>query len=88
MSTAQKALETVLDPFTREMTMEATERLASLKFDPSLGERLNEFADRNTEGELSPSELAEYEALVRTVQRLATLRAQARVVVAEQSEGG
>jgi hypothetical protein len=84
MSTAQKAFETALDPFTREMTLEAAERLASLKFDPSLGERLNDFADRNTEGELSPTELAEYEALVRTVQRLATLRAQARAVVTRQ----
>ena len=52
------------------------ESLAELRFPPKTDERLQRLMDRNTEGQLSPAEREELEALVELSERMALLRAQ------------
>jgi hypothetical protein len=60
------------------LTDEQTRQLAELDADPTLTDRLSELAEKANEGDLSPTERAEYEAYVEANNLLATLQAEAR----------
>lgn len=60
------------------LTDEQTRKLAELRTDPTLADRLSELAEKANEGDLSPSERAEYEAYIEANNLLATLQAEAR----------
>ena len=60
------------------LTDEQTRQLAELHADPTLADRLGELAEKANEGDLSPSERAEYEAYIEANNLLATLQAEAR----------
>ena len=60
------------------LTDEQTRQLAELHADPTLADRLSELAEKLNEGDLSPSERAEYEAYIQANNLLATLQAEAR----------
>jgi hypothetical protein len=60
------------------LTEEQTERLAELQGDATLVERFTLLAEKANEGELSPTEQAEYEAYIEANNLLATLQAEAR----------
>lgn len=60
------------------LTAEQTRQLAELHADPTLADRLTELAEKANEGDLSPSERAEYEAYIEANNFLATLQAEAR----------
>ena len=51
--------------------------------DDSLRNRIDELAERNTEGKLTDEELAEYEGYVRANKFVATLQAKARKLLAD-----
>jgi hypothetical protein len=64
---------------------EAVHQLLKDGFDPELQAVMDDFAERNTEGELTEAEYAEYEALVSAVDlfTLLRLRARARLIGAK-----
>jgi hypothetical protein len=71
-------LEGLLDPIERVLTPEVARQLVVLQADPAVQGRLEELADRCTEGELSAEERAEYETYVRAIECVAVLQAKAR----------
>ena len=77
------ALDRLLDPISRCLTTEVAQQLVDLRADPALQERLDLLADKNTEGELSPEERAEYETYVRALDFIAILQAKARRLLAD-----
>jgi hypothetical protein len=51
-----KLLDRLLDPVMRCLTPEAASRLVNLQADDAAQHRMEELADKNTEGALSPEE--------------------------------
>jgi hypothetical protein len=79
------ALDRLLDPISRCLTKEVARRLVELRADPTLQERLDILADKNTEGQLSPEEYAEYETYVWALDFIAILQAKARRLLADDT---
>jgi hypothetical protein len=74
-------LDRILTPVTDCLTPEAARRLVALRADPEAQQRIDELADKCTEGSLSPQERSEYEAYVAAVNVLAVLQAKARTLL-------
>ncbi len=70
--------ERVLEPAGLSMTPEVAQWLVGLRADPELQARVDELADRNTEGELTPDELAEYDEYLQVAAVVSALQATAR----------
>ena len=75
-------LDLWLDPVGRALNAEAADRLLGLRADARTQQRVEELADRNTEGLLTADERAEYEALVTAADVIAILQAKARARLA------
>ncbi|MCA1596942.1 MAG: hypothetical protein LC772_11035 [Chloroflexi bacterium] len=75
-------LDRLLEPVTRFLSPDAVKQLVELRADADLQQRLEDFADKNTEGDLTPTERAEYETYVRAIQVISLLQAQARGLLA------
>ena len=71
-------LSRLLDPVGRCLTPEVAQRLVALQVDPAVQARLEELADKCTEGQLSADERTEYETYVQALEFIAVLQAQAR----------
>ena len=71
-------LARLLEPVGRCLTPEVAKALVELQADPSVQVRIDELADKCTEGALSAAERSEYEAYVHAIDFIAALQAQAR----------
>ena len=71
-------LSRLLDPVGRCLTPEVAQHLVALQVDPAVQARLEELADKCTEGQLSADERMEYETYVQALEFIAVLQAQAR----------
>jgi hypothetical protein len=78
MSQHTLLLDRLLEPVGRCLTPEVAERLVQLRADEIAQARIEELADRCNEGQLTPDEREEYEALAATSQFIALLQAKAR----------
>jgi hypothetical protein len=65
------------------LTDRAPESLLRLRADAEMQGRIEELADKCTEGELTPEERDEYEAMIRVGNFVAILQAKARRLLAE-----
>lgn len=72
------ALHRILDPVGRCLTPEFARALMSLRTDPETQDRIDELADKSTEGTLTAAERAEYETYVSANDFLGVLQAKAR----------
>ena len=77
------AFERATDPILRFFSRDQAEQLVAYCGSESLRNRIDELADRNTEGDFMPHELAEYEAYVRANKFIAILQSQARRYLAQ-----
>jgi len=77
-TTDQRIFDQLLDKVGRCLTPEVSERIAALRATARVQERLDELADKNTEGKLTPDEEAEYESYVEALDVIAILQAKAR----------
>jgi hypothetical protein len=77
--TPTAVMESVLEPVGDSLNAAAARKLLALPANPAAAARVHELAERATEGELSPSERSEYEALVAAADVVAILQAQARL---------
>ncbi len=68
----------MLDPVGQCLTPAVASRIAALRADPRMQHRLDELAEKNAEGRLTPREEAEYEACVEALDVIAILQAKAR----------
>ena len=64
MASADTILHELFDPIGRCLTLEVVKQLVELRGPPSVQARIEALASKNTEGESSEEERAEYEALV------------------------
>ncbi len=73
-----RLLDQLLDPVGQCLTPAVAARIAALRADPRTQRRVDELAEKNSEGKLTPREEAEYEAYVEALDVIAILQAQAR----------
>ena len=78
------ALERLLRPLSRQMTLELARALVNLQADQETQTRYDELAGKNSADSLTSEERAELEALVRANTLLGILKAEARLSL-EQS---
>ena len=71
-------IERVLAAVGECLDRQSAEALIQVRADQQMQERIEELADKSTEGMLMPEERDEYEALVRVGNLLAILQAKAR----------
>ncbi|WP_437670252.1 hypothetical protein [Sorangium sp. So ce131] len=79
---AAAAIARLLDPVGRCLTPEVARALVSLRADAETQARIEELADKCTEGTLSPDEHDEYSAYVAAIDFLTVLQSKARSVLA------
>ena len=84
-SQSPAVLDRILDPIGRCLSPEVASALVSLRTDPDVQARLEEYAERSTEGMLSDEERAEYETLVHALDFVAVLQSKARKLMAGAS---
>jgi hypothetical protein len=82
---ASAAIDRILEPVGRCLTPEVARALVGLRADAETQARIEELADKCTEGTLSPAERAEYEAYVTAIDFLAILQAKARGALSRAS---
>ena len=75
-------LTRLLAPLGRCLTPDVAKELINVRADPSVQARLEELADKNTEGALTPAERDEYATYVRAIEFIAVLQAKARALLA------
>jgi hypothetical protein len=78
-------IDLVFESASATMTREVARWLGEFCASPQLGSRLEDFAERNTEGQLSEQELEEYSAVVELGDIFSILRSRARKFLAEQN---
>lgn len=71
-----------LEPVGRALNVDAARRLLELRADAAAQARVEELADRNTEGVLTADEGREYESLVNAAMLINVLQGKARVRLA------
>ena len=76
-----KFLARLLEPFGDCFTPEVAEKVANLRAAPEVQARIDELADKCTEGDLTPEEQTEYDSYVHAIDFIAVLQAQARNVL-------
>ena len=82
---AQTALERVLAAVGQCLDRQSAESLLRLRADTEMQGRIEELADKCTEGRLTPEERDEYEAMIRVGNFVAILQAKARRLLATGS---
>jgi len=85
MHTVTGCLDRWLDPVGRALNPDAARQLLNLKADDDTQRRVEELADRNTEGQLTDDERSEYQALVGAAELVAVLQAKARDRISRDS---
>jgi hypothetical protein len=71
-------LDKFLNPVVQGLSPEAAHHLATVGINPAMQDRLDQLAEKSTEGELSDEERTEYETYIHAVDFLAVLQAQAK----------
>ena len=73
-----RILDEVLDPVGQCLTPDVAARIAALRASPETQRRLDELAEKNSAGALTPQEESEYTAYVEALDVIAVLQAKAR----------
>jgi hypothetical protein len=82
---ASTAIARILDPVGRCFTPEVARALIGVRADAETQARIEELADKCTEGTLSPAERAEYEAYIAALDFLTILQTKARGALSRAS---
>ena len=72
------ALDRLLDPLDRILTPEVARQIADLRADAVTQKRIDELADKCNQGQLTPTEEAEYDDYVEAIDIIGILQAKAR----------
>ena len=86
MQESNHVLSQLLEPIGQMMPPDFARDLASLRATPEIQARLDELAEKCTEGELTEEERAEYAASVDAIDVISLLQAKARSVLAGQAK--
>jgi len=77
----RQVLDRFLNPVRDALTPEVANAIADLRADEATQQLIEDLAQRHHEGQLTPDERAEYEALVSATNVVAVLQAKARSVL-------
>ena len=77
----KQVLDRFLDPVRDILTPDIARAIADLRVDSATQKLIDDLADRHHEGQLTPDESSEYEALVNGANVMAVLQAKARTVL-------
>jgi hypothetical protein len=77
----------LFDPVSRCLTPEAAAALLALRLDADVQARLDELANKSTEGQLTEEEREEYAAYVSALDLIGILQSQARMRLAAGRDG-
>lgn len=77
------ALERILDSLSRCLNAESARRIVDFKADSQFQSRLEQLADKSTEGELTDDERVEYATYVRAIDFITILQLKAQRLLAE-----
>jgi hypothetical protein len=80
MATAS-LLNRIFEPFGDAMTPETAARIVKMRADDEVQSRIDELADKCTEGQLTEEERHEYETYVRAIDFIAIMQSKARQVL-------
>jgi hypothetical protein len=78
-------LDEVLDPVARCFTPDVARQIASLRADATLQARLDAFAEKANEGELTDEDREQYDAYVEAIDLVSILQAKARQILANST---
>ena len=78
-------LDELLDPIGRCLTPDVARRIAGLRASPQVQQKMDDFAEKSTEGTLTATERREYETCVRAIGFIGVLQAKARTVAADDA---
>ncbi|MDB5388438.1 MAG: hypothetical protein JWM11_4084 [Planctomycetaceae bacterium] len=81
MNQTSAVLDDLFDSVSRCLTPEVAGRIVNLRASPQVQQKLDELAEKSTEGTLSDSERSEYETYVRAINFIGILQAKARSVI-------
>lgn len=79
---AASILDRILDPISRCLTPDVARALSELRTDAETQARIDELAEKCSEGELNAAERAEYDTYVAAIDFLGALQAKARRMLA------
>lgn len=82
MTTITSPLAQMLDPLVDCLTPEVAARILALRADDATQAKIDDFAERHHEGQLTPEELDEYTAMVHAASMISVLQAKARAALA------
>ena len=85
MSTVTMHLDRMLEPLAGCLSPEVAAKIADLRADDAMQDRIDYLADRSNEGLLTAEEREEYAAYLHTVDVIAVLQAKARSLLRRQS---
>jgi len=85
MSTAAIHLDRLLEPFSDCLSPEVAARIAEMRADEEIQERIDYLADRCNEGLLTEAEREEYTGYVHAIDVIAILQAKARAFLDKKS---
>jgi hypothetical protein len=80
-------LSDLLEPVGQMMPIEFAEKLAALRATSRVQARIDELAEKSSEGQLTADERNEYLAYVDAIDVISILQEKARAVLARQSNG-
>ncbi|MBX9790640.1 MAG: hypothetical protein K2Y37_17115 [Pirellulales bacterium] len=86
MSPETEVLEQLLEPVRACLTPEVAARLAALRASPATQKIVDDLAEKNAEGTITPAERAKLEAYVDAGALIAILQANARKVLADAGQ--
>lgn len=81
MAKRPNVIEQLLDPVSQAMTPEVAEKLVKIRADARLMKKVEKLAEKCNQGELTPEEYDEYQAIVHTANVVAILQAKARLML-------
>ena len=79
--TAATILDKIFEPLVDVMTPETAARLVEMRADDNVQRRIDELADKCTEGELSEEEREEYDAYIQAIDFISIMQSKARQVL-------
>ena len=79
------ALDRLLDPLEGILTPEVARQIVDLRADAATQRRIDDLAEKSTEGQLSAAEEAEYDDYVEAIDIIGILQAKARSAIARHS---
>ncbi len=79
------ALDRIVEALSSGLSSEAARGIVDLSVDEKLQAKLDELADKSTEGQLTDTERAEYETYVRAIDFISILQLKARRILANST---